>query len=261
MKKHFQKAAVICVGAAIISTPSCTQRQVGKAAVVAAVGTAIGAAVILDDANRQEREKYRERYRDRGHYGNGHRHSGYYGHGGRHPEYYGHGGRHPGYYGHGGRHSSQSKVCRSYRNYHGDLIQDCRSQRRSGRMYFKSLASSDYLSLADAIMKNSVSNIVDPLTFAEVNKLSVKSSELVLGALDKAKVGDLSGLEAIGLDERSLIELADLKLPSKETIDRIAKNLDQHSVYTKGMFTSMLDKTLAFIGDVDSGDDFEVEDR
>ena len=54
MKAIIKNSLLLTAVIGILIAPSCTQRQVGKGAAVVAVGTAIGAAVILDDANRRD---------------------------------------------------------------------------------------------------------------------------------------------------------------------------------------------------------------
>ena len=62
MKRTVNKALLLASVIGMLSAPSCTQRQVGKGAAVVAVGTAIGAAVILDDANQKERRQHWKTY-------------------------------------------------------------------------------------------------------------------------------------------------------------------------------------------------------
>lgn len=241
MKNLMNKSLLVVSILGMLSAPSCTQRQVGKATAVVAVGTAIGAAVIIDDANRKE-----------GRYDRGPGYPGRHGDYGRHGGYGSHGdyGRHGGGYGR----PDTVRVCREVRRCHdsynrwGETVTSCRMVKEcdNRRRYLMALNEGGFDAISNAISDKTVTEVVDIFEFAKAHDLSLESAELFAAALDDAKEGEFDKLNALGLDDKAIETLAMLKMPSDETIEALSENLDQYNVLTKGMIGRMLIKARKY---------------
>jgi hypothetical protein len=225
MKQLISKALLITSVLGMLSVPSCTQRQVGKGAAVVAVGTAIGAAVILDDANRND---------DRYEYPRN-----------RHPR------RAP------ARVCRQVRECNTYYDRWGNARQNCRMVNRctNNRRYFMELNAGGYEAIAAAITDKKVNEVVNVVDFAKAHDLSYDAAEKFSAALDDAKEGDFDKLEALGFDEKAVESLARLRFPSDESIEALSISLDQYEVLTKGMIGRMLTKARKYQEEIDSKED------
>ena len=222
-KELFGKVLMVSAVVGMLMTPSCTQREVGTAAAVVAAGAAVGAVVILDDANRRE-GRYERRH--------------------RHPHPHRH--RHP--YPRPRQVCEDVRQCNTYYDRWGHRHQECGyvTRCRRSRHYLMALDKGGFEAIAEAVSAKKMNEIVDTFDFAQANVLSLKSAEKLSSALDAAKEGDLEKLEALGLDEEALESLAMLRYPSDETIEALSVSLNQQKELTQGMIGRMLMKAREY---------------
>jgi hypothetical protein len=236
MKNLIKKSLFLAAVLGILVSPSCTQRQVGKGAAVVAVGTAIGAAVIIDDANRRE-----GRYDRRPHYPK--RHDGRYD-------------RRP-HYPHRQPQCRTVRVCNNYIDYYGNVREQCDLKRRcrGQRHYFMALNEGGFEAINEALNDKSVTEVIDVVDFAKAHDLSFEGAEKFASALDAAKEGDFDKLEELGLAKKDIESIAMLRMPSDEAFTALSKSLDQYEVITKGMIGRMLVKARKYQKELEESED------
>ena len=98
----------------------------------------------------------------------------------------------------------------------------------------------DYKIVRQELSHSMVTDLVSVGDFARAHYLSLESSRRLLYSLELARGGDLSGLYDLGFSDEDLRDLARLRLPSGESVDRIAGNLDHMPVLTQGMLARMI---------------------
>ena len=212
MKAIIKNSLLLTAVLGILIAPSCTQRQVGKGAAVVAVGTAIGAAVILDDANRRD---------------------------GRY---------HPRPYPRPRPVCKQVRECHRYFDRWGNARKDCRYVTRCNnrRHYFMALNEGGFDAINAALTEQSVTDVVDVVDFAKAHDLSFEGAEKFASALDAAKEGNFDELNELGLEKKDIESIALLKMPSDEAFAALSENLDQYEVMTRGMIGRMLTKARKY---------------
>jgi hypothetical protein len=194
----------------LVNSQSCTSQQLGTAAVVVAAGAAVGAAILI-----------------------------------------------------GGSSSGttyptdpttvttcrEESVCSTYYDYYVNRRESCRVENvcrettENRRRYLKALNEGGYEAIVASLANNAkLESVVDVTTLAKSFDLSHDSALKLADALNESRAGNLAKLESLGISSRDLGELAMLRLPSQESIDRLARSLDQYPVLTSGMLSRMIIK-------------------
>ena len=225
MKSLIKKSLFLAAVLGMLVSPSCTQRQVGKGAAVVAVGTAIGAAVILDDANRRD--------------------------GSYHPRP-----RYP----RGQKVCREVRAGRCYTHYDhwGNARRVCPTRTECHRRpvhYFMALHEGGFEAINEALTDKSVTEVIDTFEFGKAHGLSLEGAEKFAAALDDAKEGDFDKLEDLGLEKKDIESIAMLRMPSDEAFASLSKNLDQYEVMTRGMIGRMLVKARKYKEELEASED------
>jgi hypothetical protein len=204
----------------LVSAQSCSNEEIGTAAAVVAVGAAVGAAVLIGGSSS------------------------------------------------GTSYDPQTpttvttcreeSVCSTYYDYYGNTRESCRvetvcretNERR--RHYLKALNDGGYAAIVASLANNAaLESVVDVSTLAKSFDLSHNSAIKLAQALNESREGHLEKLEALGISSRDLHELAMLRLPSQESIDKLARSLDQYPVLTSGMLSRMVIKGREYQKELD----------
>lgn len=108
------------------------------------------------------------------------------------------------------------------------------------RQNFMSLHGGNVEAILDSLEENNILDIFDLFDFAKANDLTLESAEILVDALNNAKNGDLSSLNELGLDDKSLNLISMLKMPSDEAITTLSISLNQYEIMTRAMIARML---------------------
>lgn len=166
------------------------------------------------------------------------------------------------------------KVCYQSYDYHGDRVRHCEHQslcrspkdlywhqhgdhryhgHRGGRSrghyherYFSSpshpleITQVDIHGIRTALATHELTEVVSPFDFGHAHHLSVELASRLLDGIERARNGDIEGLYELGFSDEDLTDLAHLRLPPPESIDRIALELDLLPPLTTGMIARMI---------------------
>lgn len=150
------------------------------------------------------------------------------------------------YYGRSQRTCWRERVCRMgsrYKHKHGGLGEHSHQgtwQTHTHRRFF-SPPSADPQKIREALAESSLREVLSARDFARAHHLSVEAATQLLDALESARTqGDLTGLHSLGFSAEDLRDLAHLRLPSDESVDRIAQKLNHMPALTMGMLARMI---------------------
>lgn len=194
----------------LVNAQSCTNQQLGTAAVVVAAGAAVGAAVLIGGSSSGSSYPTEPTTVTT---------------------------------------CREESVCKTYYDYYGNRRESCRVENvctestEHRRRYLKSLHDGGYEAIVASLANNAtLESVVDVTTLAKSFDLSHDSAQKLAEALNESRAGNLAKLEALGISSRDLGELSMLRLPSQESIDQLARSLDQYPVLTTGMLSRMIIK-------------------
>lgn len=152
---------------------------------------------------------------------------------------------------HHGHCSSRERVCSWHTNYWGERVESCRYVTRRyrcdhRRWDFSADASEDVttsnaeLVTFDDLASQPVDQYLDVADLAKHYYLSLESAERFVLALEQARQGHLEAINELGLDGKDMEMLAQLRVPGDESVDRLARNLDQQPLFAKAMLSKIV---------------------
>ena len=101
-------------------------------------------------------------------------------------------------------------------------------------------ASLERQKVREALASKSLMEVISPAVFGRTYSLSLESSARLLYGLELARRADLSGLYDLGFSDEDLKDLALLRLPSGESMQRIAWNLNHTPHLTQDMLARII---------------------
>ncbi len=148
------------------------------------------------------------------------------------------------------------RTCHTYRDYWGNLRQECRREwdscaRRVWRRYDRHGAGREalaaHLATRDAAARETLSDKaarakVKPTAWATTFGMSFDGAKEFVSALEEARGGSDRGLRELGLGDKDIQRLASFRQPTKEGLGLLARNLNQDTSATKKMIDRLLKK-------------------
>lgn len=139
-----------------------------------------------------------------------------------------------------------TNVCTDYTDYFGRLHTDCREEYDSCATLVPNNEGIDRAEDRDhrpvAKSKKKVDeSIVTDTNWGSTFHMSFDASAQVIDAMKKARTGDASGLQALGLTEEDVAQIANMKLPSDSAIDAVAQRLDTDKSTVAQMIQRLID--------------------
>jgi hypothetical protein len=127
--------------------------------------------------------------------------------------------RRPGRCGYGYR-----MACRTYIDYYGRTRQTCQCV-RTGYGYRA------YIDMEKEMTAEE---------FSVAYSMSLESAKKFQEAINEANDGSLAAINELGLSKKDMNLLARLRMPSDESIEELAKNLDQDPIFARSMISKMI---------------------
>lgn len=143
--------------------------------------------------------------------------------------------------------------CTTYRDRYGRRHRECRQVYDSCLYYYN--YEPGQLSGGQQLLNTHFGIEADHPFAAELaqrHNLSFEAANKILGALDEAREGKLTGVLALGLDRSDIEDLARLRLPSNKGLEALSDYLDIDKKDIKKMLASILDDFTDQLGDFDS---------
>lgn len=139
-------------------------------------------------------------------------------------------------------HCEERRIEHCYFDYWGHRQCEWRERRscHRGHHYF---LQTDNPSLSDAMnFFDSVpfDEAIEPSDLASEYTLSMEAANRFHQAMKSAKDGNLQAILDLGLNRKDMELLAQLRVPGDESIDRLAKSLNQRPILTKGMLSRIV---------------------
>ncbi|NRA67157.1 MAG: hypothetical protein HRU19_21925 [Pseudobacteriovorax sp.] len=155
----------------------------------------------------------------------------------------------------GGHHHGQKycsyneRVCRTYTDYWGDRRKECKIVKRrrpcGSHGHYRSFQPelSNEVSALETLVELKDVPVTDYLDVVDLSKryyLSLGAAETFIDAMETARQGDLSAINELGLNDDDMQRMTRLLVPEDDSIDRLAQNLDQDPLLTKGMLSQIV---------------------